>query len=195
MLHLAATALYNSKALPCMAFLAQLFVAPPVEVLEKRLLTKILKFPFTALRIGDLFSLGRWGGCAPRSLLCSSAAALVRSWDSAARASRWLEKGSKDELFELNFERLWKGQPWGQHWDIEALFHTLRRAAKGEIAKSLAASSSFASSAAVVAARLGSTLTWSPNTVALLVAALPRALKATRGRRGDSLQQITAQEI
>jgi len=84
---LAACSLYNSRALPCLGFLGQLFAPPPPGNSERRVWTWIYKFSFTALSKNGLLNIGSWGGCKVRSVDCTLLSTLVRS--AAKTISEW----------------------------------------------------------------------------------------------------------
>jgi len=53
--------LYVTRAVPCLGYVAQLLRLPLFAETEKRMITKILRFPLTALSLAGLFNLHAWG--------------------------------------------------------------------------------------------------------------------------------------
>lgn len=105
--------------------------APPALALsERRAVSWILKFPFTAFSLSGFLNLSRWGGCKVRSVKCTSLATFARS--AAKRKSVWrsgcaeLTRIYNVEESLLPFVRCVHGTPWGQWWDKDAVSFSLR---------------------------------------------------------------------
>ena len=79
---IAAASLYNSRALPVVSFLAQLFfphALVELNMLERRMLSMIFKFPFTGISQAGFLNLHRWGGVEAKSLEVTMLVSLMRS--------------------------------------------------------------------------------------------------------------------
>ena len=134
---LIAVTLYNRKALPCLCFVAQVAEFQVDGSIEKRLLTRLLRLPFTALTMGGIFSLVLWGGFSPKSAVCSTLAAAVRtSWTTITSAPRW-DKALRDACDDASsiapLVAKFNGMLAPAFWDNIAIARFLVKASSGNI--------------------------------------------------------------
>ena len=110
-------ALYSSSAVPVFSYLSQ-FALPDIDLMEEKVaITSPLNLPFTALPLGTLFNLHRWGGVKITSLKVTTIAMHIRAarltffeaWQDALAV---LFEASAKEFADLPFAQIIKGKPW-----------------------------------------------------------------------------------
>ena len=127
--------LYEQRSLSCLNFLAQFFWLPDVKIQEKRLLSKIMKVPFTLVTVQNAVNMGSWGGISWRSVWATCLATMVRAalstfttWDHCCQLL--LAASSLDSSWMPFAQvRLHSYQPAG--WDTCSIAATLAEASKG----------------------------------------------------------------
>ena len=127
-------ALYNTRALTTLSYVAQ-FSLPPESIhpRERALLGRLLHLPGNAMASSDLFSLARWGSYEIQSAFAMSLAILMRS--ALVTSTTWpsmLEviKRNDAEFFEVHRG---KAVPCfkPKHWDGTSIVELLQEAALG----------------------------------------------------------------
>ena len=132
---LTSVCLYEQRCLSGLGYLAQFFWLPDIKLQERRLLSKIMKYPFTMLTIQNDVNLGDWGGFSWRSVWITSLATLIRAamctFSTWNPCFRWLSVASSldSTRMPLREARLCTFQLTG--WDTAAIAATLMQASNG----------------------------------------------------------------
>ena len=127
-------ALYNTRALTTLSYVAQ-FSLPPDMIYprERALLGRLLHFPGNAMASSDVFSLRRWGSYDINSLLAMSLAILMRA--ALVTLSTWpsmLEHLKSNDVEHLNIVKgVVKSRFKPKHWDTASIAELLRDASLG----------------------------------------------------------------
>ena len=116
---------YSSRAASCLSYVSQLHALPWDSSLEKRIIARILRFPYTALSLSGLFSLHLWGGIRIRSIAAAAVASQVRTalftlngWQSQLAQLRDV---TKDDNADIDFFSYWFDRLSPLWWDTSPI--------------------------------------------------------------------------
>ena len=130
--------LYNSRAVPVFSYLAQFCPLHIEPMEEKAVITSILHFPFTALPLGALFNLHRWGGVKVASLKVTALASHIRAarltfFEAWQDSNAILQESAGKEDADIPFAQIHLGKPWDTAYGSPPFSWYLRLAFSGDV--------------------------------------------------------------
>ena len=131
------TYMYNTKALPCLQYVAQLALPPPsIKKKENAVANKLWHSPPDTITQDFAEKAAVWGGSALSPIIPALLAALVRA---ATKTINWkdplgiLERGVRDDVTDVPIARSLVGKPWDKHWTTPPIAHMLKQVVDGTI--------------------------------------------------------------